>query len=274
MHLSPDDEVVGFDVVDPKADYSFRTLDVLNEAVALDPADAVIYLSQSPHYRDFAERGDHLFGVNVVGGLRAAKAAADAGAKVFVYASTGSVYGPSFEPLDESSPVRRDDPYALSKITAEDALRLLPDDMRIVCVRLFGVFGPGQQTMLVPALTGRVRRGEAMSIDANPQDAADKGGLRISLTYVDDVVASLTDICRRGVAGEDVPQVLNVAAPEPVSIRDVGEAIGAKLGVEPVFEDSGRARVFDLIADVSRLQAFGAPDFTPFRAAIDRTLDA
>lgn len=266
-------EVVGLDVV-AADDESFEShaFDGTRDTFDYEGADAVVYLSQSPHYREFTERGDDLFAVNVVGALRAANAAHRAGVKAFLYASTGSVYAPSFAPLAESAPIRRDDPYALSKITAENALGLLETEMRIVNFRLFGAFGPGQRTMLVPAIVGRVQRGDAITIERNPSNPDDHGGLRISLTFVDDVVDNILALRDRAVAGEDVPSVINVAAPEAVSMRQLAATIGEHLGIAPVFDLLEQARSSDFVADVTELQALVAPSFTPFSVAIQRTV--
>ena len=119
-------------------------------AAVVAGTDAVYYLAQFPHYRSFPRGAGDLYSVNVAGALRAAEAARDAGARFFCYASTGSVYRPAFGPLREDHPVRRDLPYALSKVAAEEALALFGGPMRCLCTRLFGVFGPGQRDRLVP----------------------------------------------------------------------------------------------------------------------------
>jgi UDP-glucose 4-epimerase len=268
-------DVLGLDVVEPD-DFGteFRRWDAMREDLDLEPAEVVFYLSQSPHYREFPSGGDHLFGVNLVGALRAAAAASAAGAKLFVYASTGSVYAPSFSPMDEGSAVRRDDAYALSKLAAEEALRLAPRGLQVLCVRPFGVFGPGQKTMLVPAITARVRDGRPVTIERNPLDPNDDGGLRISLTFVDDVVACFEQLASLAAAdGVALPGVLNVACAEAVSIRQLADAVGRRLGVPPRYELVERARESDFIADIGRLRGLVEPVFTPFADAIASTIE-
>ena len=55
---------------------------------------AVVYLSQSPHYRDVPNRAAHLWGVNVVSAIKAAEWARRSGAARFIYASTGTLDQP------------------------------------------------------------------------------------------------------------------------------------------------------------------------------------
>ncbi len=235
--------------------------------------DAVVYLAQFPGYRDFPEHAGDLFAVNVAGALRAADSARRVGAKAFIYASTGTVYAPSFSAMGEDHPVRRDQPYALSKVQAEEGLALF-DRPRACSVRLFGVFGEDQKTMLVPTLAGRIARGDAITLEANPNDPDDKNGLRIALTHVSDVCTVIGKLIERMVSGQDTPTVVNVANPDAVSIREIASGIGGRLGREPVFETAPQSRPSDYIADISRLAGVIDHEFMPFADAIERTFAA
>lgn len=245
--------------------------DIAHEPPTLpEHLDAVFYLAQFPGYRAFPENAGDLFGVNVAGALRAADAARAAGAKAFIYASTGTVYQPSFRPMTEGDPVRRDQPYALSKVHAEEALALI-DTPRTCCVRLFGVFGHDQQTMLVPAIAARIARGDPVTLEPNPTDPADDGGLRIALTHVGDVCSVLVALAVRIVEGQPVPPLLNVANPRAVSIRHLATGIARRLGRDPVFETAKNPRASDYIADTTRLEGTIPHQFLSLDAALDRT---
>ncbi|MCL4220226.1 MAG: NAD(P)-dependent oxidoreductase [Phycisphaerales bacterium] len=246
--------------------------DIARQAPVL-PADtdAVFYLAQYPGYRSFPTRGGDLWGVNAGGALRAVEAARVVGARAFIYASTGTVYAPSFAPLSESAPVRRDQPYALSKVAGEEALALI-DQPRTCCVRLFGVFGPRQTTMLVPAIANRIRQGQPVTIEPHPTDPGDRDGLRISLTDVGDVCAGMIALARRLLDGSDVPRVVNLAAPRAVSIRQLGQTIARTLGTEACFETAAQPRAGDYIADITLLRGTVSLSFTAFDAGIARAL--
>ena len=275
----------------------WQRCDVTRDAVDLDGCQRVLYLSQSPHYRAFPERGDHLFAVNVVGALRCLEAARAAKAESFVYCSSGSVYAPSFDALSEDSELRRDDAYSLSKLCAEDALSIAARSFAsdgtgpgIACARLFGVFGPGQHTMLVPGLRKRIEEGQAISVERHPSDTSDRGGLRISLTYVDDAARCLHGLAKlasqhRGQKSDDTSTsnappsneagaatIVNVAGPEALSIRKLAEGIAQRLGLEAKFEDADRARQSDFVADSSRLHELLAPSFVSIEDALDLTI--
>ncbi len=255
--------------------YPIDTCDLTTDHVTI-PADTdiVYYLAQSPHYRQFPAHGGHLFAVNTAGALRAAEAAANAETKAFIYASSGTVYAPTLQPMTEDRPVRRDQGYALSKVCAEEALALIGGSMSILCPRFFGVHGPSQQGMLVQAIANRISQGQPVTIEGNPEDPEDIDGLRMSYTFVTDLAHCLIDLAEAMVSGRDLSGPLNVAGPEAISIRRLAEGIGSVVEREPVFELADRCRASDYIADISRLRAAIDPTFTELGESIKRTLTA
>ena len=229
--------------------------------------DCVIYLSQSPFYRQMPEKADHLWGVNVVSAMKVAELSRQSGVCRFIYASTGNVYSPSFSPLNEGCPVRRDDWYALSKVHAEEALALYKKDMSITAARIFGVYGPTQSDKLVPNLVKSVRAGVPIKLAPKPNEGED-GGLRVSLCYIDDIVEIFTQLL-----DQKAPDVINVAGPEVLSVRHIAQVVGDQLGISPHFELGSQPRAFDLVADMTKLVEIYNPKFTPFAEGIKRTLE-
>ena len=229
----------------------------------------VVYLAQSPFYRQMPERADHLLNVNLVSAVRLAELSRCAGVGRFIYASTGSVYAPSFQPLAETAPLRRDGWYAWSKVAAEEALALVRKDLDVTIVRPFGVYGPGQSKMLVARLIESVEAEQEMTLDRRAGNPDDGDGLRISLCYVDDAVAILETLLDR--AG---PPVLNLAGLEPVSIRQLATEIARQLGKQPRLRLVDRNREGDLIADASLLRATFTRGFTSLAEGIRQTIES
>jgi len=267
-------EVVSLDVKAADSDrgpIAFRRLDVIQDEVSFDQGtDAVFYLAQSPFYRDFPAKADHLFGVNTLGAIKAVQAAVRANVNFFCYASTGNVYQPSFQPLTEKDAVRRDDPYALSKVMAEESLSLFQRHLKVTIVRFFGVFGEGQRTMLPWKLFEMIRDKQPILLTKSLHNQ-DSGGLRISFCYVDDAARVLARIAESAAAGIEVPFVLNVAGPEAISIRRFAETLGSVVGIEPMFQETGEIRPFDLVADIGQLLSLLPATFTPFSVAMQTT---
>ncbi|MGH9906935.1 MAG: NAD-dependent epimerase/dehydratase family protein [Pyrinomonadaceae bacterium] len=231
-------------------------------------SEAVVYLAASPHYYDFPGRAAHAFAVNVLSAVKVAEHATRSGVKRLIYASTGSVYAPSFAPFVESSPVRRDNLYCISKVHAEESLALYAEHMEVLIIRPFGIYGPGQRGRLIARIVASVLEGKPVTIEKNPADPRDFNGLRVSLCYVDDVVSIIESVITRGGS-----QVLNVAGPQAPSVREIATIVGRLVGREPVFQVLDSFRDTDLIADITLLNTLVGPQFTDVEAGLAATVE-
>lgn len=228
--------------------------------------DALFYLAQSAYYRDFPTQAENLFAVNAFGPVRTAKAALAAGCRFFFYASSGSVYTPSFAPLSENSPTCHHTPYAASKLMGEIATGCFDDSMVVMNGRIFGAYGPEQKTMLPWMLLQKICRDEPIEL-MHAHDVCD-GGLRISFIYVEDLVKRLLILAELALSGATLPTVLNLAGPESVSIKDFALAIGRVLAKQVQFANSEKVRTFDLYADISVLNSICPLSFTPLESGV------
>lgn len=212
-----------------------------------DRIDSVVYLAQSEKFRDFPESAESVFRVNTLSLLRAFDYARRAGARTFVYASTGGVYGKSDEPCDEESslcPSGELGYYAATKMCGEIIAENYTPYMNVVVLRPFFVYGPGQRKdMLIPRLVERVRNGQ-------PIQLAGEDGLHINPTYVEDAARAIQQALT-----VDTSCKVNIGGPEILSLRRIGEHIGEALGREVRFErtDGAPARIVGSIEKMSRL---------------------
>lgn len=235
--------------------------------VVADGVGTVVYMAQSPRYRD-PDQAPHVLAVNVVSAVRAAVAARKAGVSRFIYVSTGTVYAPSFEPLPEGAPVCGADWYSLSKIQGEQAVQMFRGDMQVHVVRPFGVYGPDQSGRLVPNLMASIRAGRPITLQGRRDDPADADGLRISLCHVDDATRILIHLIDHG-----GPDCLNLAGEQAASIRTLATLLGELLGQSPVLASAPTFRNFDLVADIGLLRQIQPMVFTPLRQGLATLID-
>lgn len=227
----------------------------------------IIYLSQSPFYHQLPEMASHLMSVNVLSAMKVADLARRAMVRRFIYASSGNVYAPSFEPLCEDSPLCRNNWYSLSKVHAEEILSLYRNDIEVIVVRPFGIYGPGQTNKLVSKLLNSVLQNRIIPIERNPHNFDDIDGLKISLCYIDDIVEILYRLSING-----GPAYLNIAGDEVFSIRQITNLISGYLKKEPIYEIVEDNRKCNLIADISLLKKILNPVFTEIHDGISRTI--
>ena len=205
----------------------------------------VIYLAQSRAWRRFPEGAADVFDVNVRAVFHAAEYARRAGAARFIFASSGSVYGPGAAPFLERDRLDVTGPkpfYSAAKLAAELLLGSYAGLLHVVILRLFVPYGEGESPdMLIPQLVRRVREGEPIQLDG-------EDGLQVNPVAVGDVAEAI-DRCRR----LQTSATFNVAGPQVLTLRQIGQAIGAVVGREPRFEQRpGSAQM--LVGDTAALR--------------------
>jgi nucleoside-diphosphate-sugar epimerase len=209
--------------------------------------EAVVYAAQSPHYREVPAMAWHLQAVGSVAATQAALAAQRAGARRFIYLSTGNVYQPSFEPLAEDAPVSGSQWYPLSKLQGEQSLAMLRPALDVTVVRVFAIYGPDQDDKLVPKLAASVDQGRTVTVAYRREGVADSG-LRFNPCHVDDAVAVLSQLALQG-----GPEVINLAGPDVVGVADLARTWARLRGVEAHLAAAPGVRPFDLVGDTTRL---------------------
>ncbi len=190
--------------------------------------DSVVYLAQSEKFRDFPEAAESVFRVNTLSLLKAFDYARRAGARTFVYTSSGGVYGNSAEICDEEAPFCPHGElgfYLGTKMCGEIIAENYTPFMNVVVLRPFFVYGPGQRKdMLIPRLVERVQNGQPIQLSG-------EGGLQINPTYVEDAAHAIQQALTL-----DTSCKVNIGGPEILSMRQIGEHIGQALGKEVFFE--------------------------------------
>lgn len=189
--------------------------------------EAVIYLAQSESFRDFPDKALDMFEVNTVKLLKMLDYARVAGAKKFVYASSGGVYGVGENGFSEdvTLPANGENGFYLStKLCSEILAENYKQFMDIVILRFFFVYGKGQKrSMLIPRLVDNIQQGNPISLQGNE-------GIFLNPIHVSDAVSSvLAALELKGL------HKINVAGPEVLSLKRISEIIGDKVGVQPIF---------------------------------------
>ena len=134
-------------------------------------------------------------------------------------------YGPvsAGEPLAEDSPQRPLSTYGAAKLAAEAMGRAKAHSagMRFVTLRLFHVFGIGEQrSRLVPSLIRALRAGEPVDLTGGDQVR--------DVTYADDVADAILAACKQA-ASLDL-DAYNVCSSTPVTVRRIAESVARLTG--------------------------------------------
>lgn len=184
--------------------------------------------------------------VNAGGTLLALAHARRTGARRFVLASTGSVYGPAEGRLAEDAPICPADAYARSKAVAEDAA-LGATEFESVALRLYYPVGAGQRTGLTALASRRFAVGE-------PILALPVGGPVLTMTSIADIVRAFVAAAE----GELPSGAYNVGGARDFSAVQIAGIVADEIDREPVIEyDEGLSG--NWLGDSSRIESFIGP---------------
>jgi nucleoside-diphosphate-sugar epimerase len=244
-------------------------IDITRDALPLDGVDHVYHLGGLSFVPDAWEDpvGYHM--ANAHGTVRVLDQCRRAGVSMTFISSY--VYGsPAPIPVSEKTPPNPTNPYAFSKVAAEDACRFYARTfgLNVSILRPFNVYGPGQSaSFLIPTIAR-----QAVDPDCREIVVADLAPRR-DFVHVDDVVAALL-IAPRLPSGE----VFNVGSGASHSIQDVIEACLSAAGASKPVRARGEQRtneISDVVADISALSAAGnwRPQVT-FDAGIKTVIEA
>ncbi len=231
-----------------REDVVFHEVDLarpLDEGALPGRVDAIFHLAQAREFRDFPAGALPTFAINVASTAALLDYASRVGTGSFVYASSGGVY-----PARAGAELTEDDPvqtperlgyYLATKLSSEALVNSYAARFSTSVLRYFFIYGPGQErSMLIPRLYDRVRNGEPLSLQG-------EHGMRINPVHAADAAAATVAASRLEGA-----TTVNIAGPETISLREMGELFGRDSGRAPVFE-SGDGAPVDLIASISRM---------------------
>ena len=176
----------------------------LIEASVTDPAavaqavhgiDLVFHLAAMISVPESMARPRECVDVNVTGLLHVLEAAASAGVKKLILASSAAVYGDNpVVPKSEDMPPAPKSPYAITKLDGEYYLDMFRREGRLntASLRFFNVFGPRQDpasayAAAVPIFIRQALAGEDITIFGD-------GGQTRDFIHVRDVIAALVHV--------------------------------------------------------------------------------
>jgi UDP-glucose 4-epimerase len=212
---------------------------------AIGAFDGIIHLAQASGWHGFPKRAGAVAALSVAASAYLAEAAIAAGARSFVFASSGGIYGPSSVPLSEDAPIKPAAElgfYLAAKATTEQLLTYFRPHLRVHVLRPFFVYGPGQaDTFLIPRLIAAVRNARAVRIDGGR-------GPRLNPLHVDDAAAAF-------VAALDASECItaNLAGPDIISVREIAEMAAVYFRTPACFEGTDQAPD-DYVADIGRMR--------------------
>jgi UDP-N-acetylglucosamine 4-epimerase len=197
---------------------------------------------------------EHTNAVNVSGFLNMLIAAKDEKVKMFVYASSSSVYG------DEATLPKREEkigkplsPYAVSKYTNELYANVFGGTygLNIIGLRYFNIFGPkqdpnGMYAAVIPLFVDKILSGKEVFIDGDGEQTRD-------FTFVENAVQANV-LSMLAAKPDGIGQVYNIAVGKNFSVNYLYSEIEKLLGKthSAIYRDARTGDIRNSLADISK----------------------
>lgn len=216
--------------LDPRA--KLHQLDIRSAEVApllagIRPA-AVVHLAAQIDVRRSIVQPAHDADINLVGGLNVLAAAAAAGVRRFVFASSAAVYGPpAVLPMPEDAVLSPSSPYGIAKFAFEHYLRIYRaiSGLSPAILRFANVYGPRQtvkgEAGVVAIFLSKILAGEAVRINGD-------GGQTRDYVYVGDVARAVAAAVENKFEG-----TCNVSTGRETSVNEIFEQLSRLAGGGP-----------------------------------------
>lgn len=206
--------------------FTFHELDLRSDALApaLEGVEVIVNEAAMPGLPRSWIDLDLYAGCNLVGLGRLLDAAAAAGTRSIIQASTSSVYGR--EAIgDERLPLRPISPYGITKLAAEHLLAAHREahGLEVTVLRYFSIYGPRQRPdMAYQLFIEALDRGHPITVYGDGEQSR-------SSTYVSDCVEATV----RAIDGRGAGEVFNIGGGAAITLGRAIEIIAAELGVTP-----------------------------------------
>lgn len=247
--------------------------DVIKQVLSQVQPDGILHLAAGGVAYG-AARNRNVLQVNIEGLAILLDAIQEAGIKPHVVlAGSGLEYAPQDRPLREDDPIAPNSVYGVSKAAATHLARLYAASFPITILRLFSLYGPGEQEpRVVPYVIAQARRGLPVELTSGEQVR--------DYTYVTDAAEGFW----RALASPPIApafRVWNLASGFSITLRSFLEMLAQLLGqrgLGPDLRFGARPYRSDELmtytADIARLcKALAWSPATPLAAGFSAMLD-
>lgn len=198
----------------------------------------------NPSWKDYAD----YYSTNITGSQNLLKVSQEMGVKKFVHFSSSSVYGNSLKQMSENDALAPTNPYAISKLAAELALKTQAQtgNTELLIVRPFTMYGEhmnfGMYSLAIAKFIKACIKDEPILLEGGGTQYRD-------FIHASDAIQALELILENGQAGE----TYNIGTGNHITIKELADIATNK----QIITDHRLGPVYGTWADISKITAFG-----------------
>lgn len=222
----------------------------------------IIHLAQSNNHRDFENKSQEIFDLNVTATQELLEWSKINGVKRFIYTSSFNVYENNSDPRREDSNLKSDSFYGLTKIMSEQLISHYSSFFQTLILRLNTVYGPKQSEALIPQIINRLKKNETIYL-------AKGEGIFISPIYVEDLSKIFLKLIESKETFEN--EIINISGEEIVSLKNIVKMLCKNLCLIPKIEETQNELKY-FISNSNKLKIFlnSSFSFTTFENGLKK----
>ncbi len=202
--------------------YEFDIINLEDIKPAFKGVDWVFHLAGIGDIVPSIENPKDYYDCNVTGTFNVLESSREVGVKKIVYAASSTCYGiPDTYPTEETSDIRPQFPYALTKNMGEDLVMHWSQtyDIPAISLRLFNVYGPRSRTSGAYGAVFGVFL--AQKLAEKPFTIVGDGEQTRDFTFVSDIAAAFIAAAEANVSGE----IINIGSDNTYSVNRLVELL-------------------------------------------------
>jgi len=213
---------------------NIEDFDAMQSVLAEGKFDTIVHLAARAGVRPSIENPKGYIDTNITGTYNLLEGARAAGTRHFIFASSSSVYGlAKTVPFSEELPLPQTlSPYAATKLSGEQLCGNFSNlyGLRVVCLRFFTVYGPGQRPDLaIHKFTDMIERGQAIPKFGD-------GNTRRDYTYIDDIVHGVRGAIAYARDSGEKFDIFNLGESETTTLNELIAALETALGKTAIIQ--------------------------------------
>ena len=188
-----------------------------------DDIDCVIHMAQSRFYRNFPEGASDMVKINIDATAELLEWARICNIKHFIFTSTANVYSASDSLVSETSETCPDSFYGSTKLSAEYLCRQYSEFFKVTVLRLFTVYGPQRNTMLISNIINSIINGKKIHLAQNI-------GVILTPIYLEDLLLTIKSLVNPPVPLCYTFEIFNICGSTTINLREIADKIASYTG--------------------------------------------
>ena len=211
--------------------------------------DTILYLAQSEHYKNFPEKNEDIFKINLQVPFWLLQYSLKNNVKKFLYTSTGEIK------FSTKKKIRNNNFYQNTKLSFEKLISNFDKYIGVSILRMFYLYSNVENNGLVNSLCKKINNNQKITLNGS------KDGDLIHITHAEDCANFITHIMRKNIS-----DFFDLAPERRISIRRLSESIAKKMNKNVEFvinkkEETSETKVnLDKIRKYTRRNKFRDPE--------------